>query len=229
VRGLEHVGESVLVTVAVSGEAASFVVEVAAGTVASVALTAGTVISVTVVAGGVLLSAAGELLVFVPDAAVSLIRPADVWHPVWNTILPAAMPLIMSAYLGIADAAVEIARRAVAGRQDPHVFQLLGEMLNAYTVATDTIAAMYTDSDDLQFDNTDERSSRTLSRKTVAADALIDTVRLAIETTGGIGYTRSSDLERLYRDIHGCLFHPLGRAKQTRFSGRVALGLSPIG
>lgn len=167
--------------------------------------------------------------VFVPDAAVSLIRAADVWHPVWNTILPAAMPLIMSAYLGIADAAVEIARRALTGRQDPHVFQLLGEMLNAHTVATDTIAAMYIDSDDLQFDNTDERSSRTLSRKTVAADALIDTVRLAIETTGGIGYTRTSDLERLYRDIHGCLFHPLGRAKQTRFSGRVALGLSPIG
>jgi acyl-CoA dehydrogenase len=29
--------------------------------------------------------------------------------------------------------------------------------------------------------------------------------------------------------VHGCLFHPLPRAKQTRFSGRVALDLSPIG
>jgi alkylation response protein AidB-like acyl-CoA dehydrogenase len=81
----------------------------------------------------------------------------------------------------------------------------------------------------LKFANADEHSSRTLARKTVAADALIDTVRLAIEATGGIGYTRSSDLERLYRDVHGCLFHPLPRAKQTRFSGRVAVGLTPIG
>ena len=40
---------------------------------------------------------------------------------------------------------------------------------------------------------------------------------------------RSSELERLYRDVHGCLFHPLPRAKQTHFSGRVALGLDPVG
>ena len=118
---------------------------------------------------------------------------------------------------------------AAAGKSDPHVFQLIGEMLNAHTTATDTVAAMYVDSNDLQFDNTDEQSSRTLSRKTVAADAVIETVRLAIEVSGGIGYTRSSDLERLYRDAHGCLFHPLGRAKQTRLSGRVALGQTPIG
>jgi acyl-CoA dehydrogenase len=167
--------------------------------------------------------------VFVPDGAVALVRPADVWHPVWNTIVTAAMPLIMSAYVGIADSAVEIARNAAAGRTEPHVFQLVGEMLNAHTTAADTVSAMYVDSDDLRFDNTDEQSSRTLSRKTVAADALIETVRLAIEVVGGVGYTRSSDLERLYRDVHGCLFHPMARAKQTRLSGRVGLGLSPIG
>jgi alkylation response protein AidB-like acyl-CoA dehydrogenase len=63
----------------------------------------------------------------------------------------------------------------------------------------------------------------------VAADALIATVRLAIELTGGLGYTRSTELERLYRDVHGCLFHPLPRAKQINFSGRVALGTSPTG
>ena len=68
-----------------------------------------------------------------------------------------------------------------------------------------------------------------LSRKTVATDALIQTVRLAIELVGGFGYTRSSSLERLYRDIHGSLFHPLPRAKQTRLTGRVTLGLTPIG
>ena len=62
----------------------------------------------------------------------------------------------------------------------------------------------------------------------MACDALIETVRLAIEASGGLGYTRSSDIERLYRDVHGCLFHPLARAKQTVLTGRVALGLSPV-
>jgi alkylation response protein AidB-like acyl-CoA dehydrogenase len=166
--------------------------------------------------------------VFVPDAAISLTRPAGLWHPVWNIVLGSAMPLIMAAYLGIADAAVESARNAVVGRSEPHVFQLLGEMTNAHTIATDLVAAMFLDSNDLHFPNTDEHASRTLSRKTVAADAMIETVRLALETTGGSGYTRSSDIERLCRDIHGCLFHPLPRAKQTQFTGRVALGLSPV-
>ena len=166
--------------------------------------------------------------VFVPDAAVSLARPADVWHPVWNAIMGAALPLIASAYLGIADAAVDVAVRASAGRTAPHVHQLLGEMLDAHITATDVVAAMVASADDLHFDNTDQHASRTLSRKTVAADAMIATVRLAIEATGGFGYSRSSELERLYRDVHGVLFHPLPRAKQTTFTGRVAAGLTPL-
>lgn len=167
--------------------------------------------------------------VFVPDAAVSLSRPADEWHPVWNAVLGAAMPLILSAYLGIGDAAVERARRAAAERPAPHVFPLLGEMLNAHVTAADAVAAMYRDADDLSFAATDEHASRTLSRKTVATEALVQAVRLAIEVTGGAGYTRGLELERLYRDVHGALFHPLPRARQTVFTGRVALGLSPVG
>ncbi|MGW6724774.1 acyl-CoA dehydrogenase family protein [Nocardia sp. NPDC055029] len=167
--------------------------------------------------------------VFVPDAAVSLIRPAGVWPPVLNVVIGAALPLVLAAYLGVADSAVELTARLLAGRAEPHTLQSAGEMLNAYTTAADLVAAMFTDSDNLGFANTDEYAGRTLSRKTVAADALITTVRLAIETTGGAGYSRSCDLERLYRDIHGCQFHPLPRAKQTRFSGRVLLGHSPLG
>ncbi|WP_062985704.1 acyl-CoA dehydrogenase family protein [Nocardia anaemiae] len=166
--------------------------------------------------------------VFVPDAAISLTRPADIWPPVLNVVIGAAMPLVMAAYLGIADAAVELAAALVADRAEPHTFQLAGEMMNAYTTAADSIAAMFTDSDNLRFDNTDGHGARTLSRKTVAADALVDTVRLAIETVGGVGFSRSCEMEMWYRDVHGCLFHPLPRAKQTRFTGRVLLGHTPI-
>jgi alkylation response protein AidB-like acyl-CoA dehydrogenase len=167
--------------------------------------------------------------VFVPDAAVSLVRPADEWHPVFNVVVGAAMPLIMAAYNGIADHAVELALGMAAGRTEPHTLQTAGEMMNAYVTGSDLVAAMFADTDDLNFANTDDMAARWLSRKTVATDAFIDTVRRAIELTGGVGYTRSSDLERLYRDVHGALFHPLLPAKQQRLSGRVALGHSPWG
>lgn len=167
--------------------------------------------------------------VFIPDGAVSLIRPADVWHPVWNSVMGAAMPLIMSAYAGMADAAVDVALGLVQGRTDAHIVQLAGEMLNAHLTGSDAVEAMLASSQDLHFDNTDEHSSRTLSRKSTAADAFIRTVRLAIELSGGVGYTRSTELERLYRDVHGVLFHPLPLAKQVLLTGRHALGIPLTG
>jgi acyl-CoA dehydrogenase len=45
---------------------------------------------------------------------------------------------------------------------------------------------------------------------------------------GGAAYSRGSGIERLFRDVHGALYHPLPAAQQERFSGRVALGLDPI-
>ncbi|WP_433723546.1 acyl-CoA dehydrogenase family protein [Nocardia sp. CA-129566] len=167
--------------------------------------------------------------VFVPDAAISLTRPADVWPPVLNVVIGAALPLVLAAYLGVADAAIELTAALVAERTEPHTFQLAGEMMNAHTTAADLIAAMLADSDNLRFDNTDAYAARILSRKTVAADALVETVRLAVETVGGAGFSRTCELEMWYRDIHGCLFHPLPRARQTRFTGRVLLGHTPIG
>lgn len=167
--------------------------------------------------------------VFVPDASVSLVRPADVWHPVWNIVMGAAMPLISAAYAGITDAAVATALDLVRGRDEDHIFQVAGEMVDAHLAGGDAVDAMFRDSDDLQFANTDDLASRILSRKTTAAEACIQAVRLAIELSGGRGFSRSTDLERLYRDVHGALFHPLPRARQVRFTGRVALGLSPVG
>jgi alkylation response protein AidB-like acyl-CoA dehydrogenase len=165
--------------------------------------------------------------VFVPDGAVSLARSADTWAPIWNIVLGSAMPLIMSAYLGVADAAVDLVRDG-GTTGDAHEHQVVGEMMNAHTTADDVITAMISSADNLQFANTNAHAAATLSRKTVATRALVDTVDLALEATGGRGYLRSSDLERLHRDVFGAQFHPLPRAKQTRFTGRVAMGLSPV-
>ena len=53
-------------------------------------------------------------------------------------------------------------------------------------------------------------------------------MRLAIEVGGGAAYHVSGGIERLYRDVHGALFHPLPTAQQERFTGRIALGLDPV-
>jgi alkylation response protein AidB-like acyl-CoA dehydrogenase len=167
--------------------------------------------------------------VFVPDEAVALIRPAGVWHPVWSTDDGAAMPLIMATYVGVAEAAAEqaivLARRRA---ERPDIAPLVGRMIGRLTVARDSVRAMIDASSNLTFDNTVEHASSTLARKTAATDAVIDTVRLALEAGGGAAYARGSRIERLFRDVHGALYHPLPADRQQLFTGRVALGLDPV-
>ena len=168
--------------------------------------------------------------VFVPDAAVSLTRPTGRWHPVWNTVVGVAMPLIMSVYVGVAEAAVAIATEHARRREDTaHAAPLVGRMHNHGATAQDAVRTMIAVSDDLRFDNTDQHAASVLSRKAVATEAAIATVRSAMDVVGGASYATATGLERLFRDVHGALHHPLPAARQERFTGRVALGLDPVG
>ena len=47
--------------------------------------------------------------VFIPDAAVGLRRPKGKWHYIYHLTVMIAMPLIISAYVGVAEAAREMA------------------------------------------------------------------------------------------------------------------------
>ena len=51
----------------------------------------------------------------------------------------------------------------------------------------------------------------------------------AFAAVGGSAFFRSVGLERLLRDVHGAQFHPLQEKRQHLFTGRVALGLDPVG
>lgn len=167
--------------------------------------------------------------VFVPEQAVALTRPAGEWHPVWSVVVGAALPLIMACYVGTAEAAAQRALDLAARRGDrPETATLAGRMLNQLTLARDVVRAMIDSSRDLQFDNTLDHASVTLARKTIAADAAIATVRSAMELGGGAAFAVAGGIERLYRDVHGALYHPLPAAQQERFSGRHALGLDPV-
>jgi len=168
--------------------------------------------------------------VFVPDAAVALRRPRGPFHPAFAVILTVAMPLIMSAYVGTAEAAAEIAREGAKRRPgDPVTPFLVGEMENLLTTAQMAREDMIRLCNDFDFEPTLELASKVLTRKTICANAVIATAEKAMEATGGAGFFRKLGLEKLLRDAHGAQFHPLPEKRQQLFTGRFAMGLDPIG
>jgi alkylation response protein AidB-like acyl-CoA dehydrogenase len=64
--------------------------------------------------------------------------------------------------------------------------------------------------------------------KTIVVNAIQTVVAKAVEIAGGAAYFRRHPLERLWRDVQAAQFHPLPEKKQLLFTGRVAMGLSPI-
>ena len=167
--------------------------------------------------------------VFVPDEAVVMKRPRHAYHMAFNVILTVAMPLILSAYVGVAEAAAEIAQGQAAKRiADPVAPFQLGELTNTLTTAQLALDAMIGITNDWQFEATPDTANAILVRKTIAANAVIATVEKALETAGGSGFYANLGLERLLRDAHGVQFHPLTEKRQQQFTGRLALGLEPI-
>jgi alkylation response protein AidB-like acyl-CoA dehydrogenase len=167
--------------------------------------------------------------VFVPDAAIVLRRPRGRFHAAWNVILTVAMPLIMSVYAGVAEAAAAIGREHACKRQsDPAVPYLLGELTNQLTEVQLAVDDMVRMANDLDFVMSLDVANAILVRKTIAAEHVLATVEKALEAAGGTGFYRKAVLERLLRDAHGAQFHPLSAKRQHRFTGRIALGLDPI-
>ena len=168
--------------------------------------------------------------VFVPDEAVVMKRPRGPYHPAFNVILTVAMPLILSAYLGVAESAVKIATGQAQKREnDPTAPFQLGELTNTLTTAQLAVDAMVGITNDWQFDPSVATANDILVRKTIAAQAIIETVEKALETAGGSGFYTKLGLERRLRDVHGVQFHPLPEKRQQLFTGRLALGLDPVG
>lgn len=167
--------------------------------------------------------------VFVPAEAVVLRRPRGEYHMVWNVILTVALPLIMSVYTGVAEAAAEIAtRHAAKCTGDPAAPFLLGELANLLTTARLAADDMVRIANDYAFEPSVETANDVLIRKTIAANAVVATAEKALEIAGGAGFFRKFALERLLRDAHASQFHPLQQKRQHHFTGRLALGLEPV-
>jgi len=168
--------------------------------------------------------------VFVPEAAVALKRPREGFHPVWNVVLTVAMPLIASAYVGLAEKAAAVAQSGLAKRaSDPVLPYLLGELTGTLTSAQLAGESMVALANDLDFEPEMARTNAILVRKTLVARAALATAEKALEVTGGSGFYRASGLERFVRDAHAAQFHPMQEKRQHLFTGRLALGLDPVG
>ena len=166
--------------------------------------------------------------VFVPEAAVGVRRPRGRWTPVFFVIYSVAFPLVYSVYLGVAEAARDLAVREAARRgQDPTVQALVGEMETELAAARMAVRHMIdvADTDRLGLEATNEIAMG----RTLTGGSAIRTVEKAMEVVGGAGFYRALGLERLFRDVQAARFHPLQEKPQALFTGRVALGVDVNG
>ncbi len=108
--------------------------------------------------------------VFVPAAAVAASRPAGIWHPMWDMILPVALPMIVSCYTGLAESAVDLAIASAKGK--PHLASVAGEMENELVIAQLAIADMVRIADNYTFAPGTENTNAILARKSIAARAV---------------------------------------------------------
>ena len=162
--------------------------------------------------------------VFVADAAIAGRRPQGRWHPLYHGISMLALPVIYSAYVGVAESARAQALR-IAKKKPPEeaLLQLVGEMENAFTSAEIALADAIRIA---QFEKPGpETTSRALARRTIIGQSAIRTVELAMEIVGGASFYRSVGLERAFRDVQAARFHPLQAKPQMRYTGRAALEL----
>jgi alkylation response protein AidB-like acyl-CoA dehydrogenase len=83
--------------------------------------------------------------------------------------------------------------------------------------------------DNYDFEPVDATANAIFIRKTILARAAITTVAKAMEVVGGSSLYRNVGFERLFRDVQGGLYHPLHDKRQHLFTGRMALGLAPVG
>lgn len=162
--------------------------------------------------------------VFVPDSAIALEREKDEFHPIWNVVFTVAMPLIMSAYIGIAERARTIAIEYIQkGKERNHHPYVLGQLNNVWMSALVQWQAMVARTNQLDFAPKKNTSAEILTLKTNVSEACRETVKLAMEALGGSSFYNQNELERLFRDVQASQFHPLPKWEQYEFSTSVLL------
>jgi alkylation response protein AidB-like acyl-CoA dehydrogenase len=164
--------------------------------------------------------------VFVPDAAIGGRRPQGKWHMLFHIVALIASPLVYSAYLGVAEAARDLAvrqarQRRIDGYQRGRVGAMDTELAAARLALADMVALGGSAAPG------PETTNRVFIGRGLVERAAIATVEHAMEVCGGAAFYRNLGMERLFRDVQGARFHPLTGSVQRDYAGCIALGLDP--
>jgi acyl-CoA dehydrogenase len=164
--------------------------------------------------------------VFVAAEAIVARRPVGTWHPMWDVIVPVALPIIVACYVGLAEAAATYALQAASGK--PHQAPAVGQMQTDIAMTQMALDDMIRIVDDYAFAPDLAITSDVLTRKAIAARSVRSAIETASEIVGGAGFYRGHPMERIVRDMRAFHFHPLPERIQQSFCGRVALGMEPV-
>jgi alkylation response protein AidB-like acyl-CoA dehydrogenase len=162
--------------------------------------------------------------VFVPDAAVGVRRPRGRWSPEFHVIAAIGLSVIFAVYLGVAEAARDIAVEQAARRRDDAATQDAVGALEVELHATRLAVRSMIEAAN-QGRMGPEVTNQVMLGRTLAGRGVLRTVEAALDVAGGAGFFRNLGLERLFRDAQGARYHPLRGVAQRRYTGRLALGL----
>ena len=141
-----------------------------------------------------------------------------------HTVALIALPVVYAAYLGVAEAARELALAACKKRkEDPSNAYLVGEMESELSPRRSRTPPWW--SSRARRSPVRRRRRRSSPAAASSASAVLRTVEKALEVAGGGGFYRAATIERLFRDVQAARYHPLPDRPRQRLIGRVALGL----
>ena len=182
---------------------------------------------------------------WVPDSGFARMGPWGRWSQDYLEFRAIANIVLVSAFLGIAEAAHDIALAKLATRsrvgqpaaEQSGIQNLVGEMaieldqcravLGAAGVEMDAYGERRRSGGASMADGHNLMRDYQVAKWTVNRGA-IGVVSKAMDLLGGAGYTNSAPLARLYRDVRaGPFMQPFGPAELREYVGQVTLGQYP--
>jgi alkylation response protein AidB-like acyl-CoA dehydrogenase len=159
----------------------------------------------------------------VPEAAISVRRPAGKWVAALHLAQMIALPLVFGCYVGVAEAMRDRVVAMAAKRGDRSgVCDMVGEMeldlASARIAHRDMVEAALT------LEPGPETTNRIFIGRTLVGRSVLRVADIAMEALGGSAFYRAAGVERLFRDIQGARYHRPQARMQRDYSGRLALG-----
>jgi alkylation response protein AidB-like acyl-CoA dehydrogenase len=171
---------------------------------------------------------------FVPDKYIARILPAGALDPFVGAVFANALVNFAAIYCGIAERARDVAITSARKRTSlgvsrsmayhPEIQHLFAEMqleIEAMVPHIDSVAADWSNG----VDHGPAWPMKIVAVKHRAVEAAKKVVDLALTASGGSGMFKSSELERLYRDVRCGGFHPANAMLTHEIVGKTTLGI----